>query len=588
MVPLKSRHKISAVLTVDVVGYSRLMELDEDDTHGRLMQLRAEVLDPTIAAYAGRVIKNTGDGVLAAFDAAEDAARCAIAMQEQLIECATRFPPERRIVARMAINHCDTIVEADDIYGDGVNIAARLQAYAEPGDVIMPAPVAARLAAELAGYTTFDMGDLYLKNINRPIRAVGLRIGSLRNLTTPAPLRAADERPSIAVLPFRKQESNPADAYLADGIVEEITHALAGLKELFVISRTSTLRYAAESIDAAAIGRELGVKYILYGSVSRAGDRLRIGTELSDVETRRIICSDRYDGELGDLFDLQEKIAVAAMKSIAPHVMEWELRRVIRKHPESLTAYDLVLQALEYLYRMDYESHSRARGLLQQAIALDPGYAPAYTYTAYWHIFRVGEGWSTDPDADAEEAARVARAAIEREGNDALALAIFGHVQSFLLRDFNAADAVLNRAIDVGPNCAVAWAMSSVTRGYLGDGANAVARAEHGLRLSPLDAHVFWHEGVLAQAHYINGDYQAAVAWARRATAHNPSTMFSLRVLAASLAALGLQLDSRRVARELLRRQPKFRLSTYAPSCPFTGATLDAWIDRLRLAGLPE
>jgi adenylate cyclase len=417
---------------------------------------------------------------------------------------------------------------------------------------------------------------------------MGLRIGSLRNLTAPAPLRAVDARPSIAVLPFRKQVSDPAEAYFADGIVEEIIHALAGMKELFVISRTSTLQYSGDTIDARAIGRELGVRYLLYGSVSRVGDRLRIGTELSDAETGRIIRTDRYDGKLADLFDLQAQIAIAVMKSIAPDVLEWELRRAMRKHPESLTAYDLVLQALEHLYRMDYESHSRARGLLQQAITLDPDYAPAYTYTAYWHIFRVGEGWSTNPDADAAEAARVARAAIDRNGNDALALAIFGHVHAFLLRDFQTANAVLDRAIDVGPNCATAWTMSSVARGYVGDGATAVERAEHGLRLSPLDAQVFWHEGQLAQAHYINGDYEAAVAWARRAAARKASLMFNLRVLAASLAAQGLELDSRRVAREILRLQPKFRLSTYARRCPFTGAILDAWIDRLRLAGLPD
>jgi adenylate cyclase len=583
-----TKHRATVVLATDVVGYSRLMEVDQEDTHARLKQLRAQILDPVVAEHSGRIFKNTGDGFLAAFDQAPEAARCAIAMQTGLIDEAARFPPERRIVFRMGLTAGDAIIEDGDVFGEGVNVAVRLQTYAEPGDVVMSATVAEQAADALGGMPTFDLGDLHLKNITRPVHAIGVRIGSLRNLAAPVAPRPTDTRPSIAVLPFRKLQVTPSDRNLADGIAEEIIHALAGVKELLVIARASTLRYSGRTIDAAAIGRELGVRYLLYGSVRRSGSRLRIGTELSDVENGRVILSERYEGDPSELFDLQEKIALAAMKSIAPHVREQELRRVMRKHPESLTAYDFVLRALEYLYRMDRESHAQARGLLQQAIAHDPEYALAYSYTAYWHIFRVGEGWSANPEEDAAEAARAARAALDRDGNDAMALAIFGHVQSFLLRDYQTAMAYLVRAVEVGPNSALAWTMCSITRGYLGDGPTAVERAEQGLRLAPLDGHVFWHESALAQAHYINGDYDAALAWARTSATHRPTAIFNLRLLAAILVALGRNAEAQRPAQELLRVQPAFCLALYAKRCPFEGPILNTWLERLRAAGLPE
>ena len=572
----------------DVVGYSRLMEADEDDTHSRMQQLSAEVIGPILAEHAGLLVKETGDGFLAAFDSPTLAVRSAVALQKALIERSSGFPPERRIIFRLALNICDVIVEANDIYGDGVNITARLQAYAEPGDIIIAAALVQLASPELAALNIFDMGELHLKNISRGIHVFGVRIGSVRNLDAPALLRAADTRPTIAVLPFHKPSEAETDAYLADAIVEEVIHGLAATQGLFVISRGSTRRYTSQGVDVRRVGKQLGVRYVLSGSVRRAGHKLRITTELTDADTGVIIRDDRFDGRVEELFKLQEQIAVTVMRTVAPGILEWELRRSMRKRPENLSAYELVLHAQDYLFRLDYDSHSRARGLLQQAIAIDPGYAPAYSYTAYWHIFRVGEGWSSDASIDGREAARMARAAIDRDSKDGLAFAIYGHVQSFMLRDFQNANAILDRAIEVAPNCAVAWAMSSITRGYLGDGPTAVDRAEIGLRLSPLDGHVFWFESTVAQARYLNRDYEAAVAWARRAAAQNPSAMFNLRVLAASLVALGRNPEARRVGEEILARKPDFRLADYEKSCPFTGQALTDWMMRLRTAGLPD
>jgi adenylate cyclase len=587
MLNRKMERRFSAILAVDVVGYTRLMEVDEYGTHQRFMRLRERLLDPTIARYAGRLIKHTGDGFLASFDNTVEAVRCAVFLQETLVKAGANDSPSQRIAFRMGLHACDAIIEKDDVYGEGVNIAARLQNYAEPGDIVVSAMVFEQLGTDFDHIPRFDLGDIYLKNISQPVRATGLRIGSIARDASVCLSRAADDRPSIAVLPFRKIQPKARELYFADGIVEEIIHALASLEELFVISRTSTLRYSGSDLDAREIGRELGVRYLLYGSVRRSGRHLRICTELSDAESGRIIHSDEYDGELRDLFHLQARIATEVLKRIAPHFREWELRRVLRKHPESLTAHDFVLQALFQLVHLDYVSHSKARGLLQQAIGTDPGYGLAYTYLAYWHIFRIGEGWSSNPDMDAAEAARIASVAIECDPNDALALAIYGHVQSFLLKDYNTALNYLDRAVEVGPNCANAWTMSSATLGFIGEGGKAIERAEKGLRLSPFDAHIFWHEALLAQAYYIDGQYEAAVAWARKAASHKATAIFNLRTLAASLIALGRDVDAHGVAQQLLHVQPKFNLITYAPRCPFIQPIRETWIERLHRAGLP-
>jgi len=382
--------------------------------------------------------------------------------------------------------------------------------------------------------------------------------------------------------------TDPAENYFTDGMVDEIIHGLASLKELFVISRGSVPRYGGTSIDVRTIARDLGVRYVLYGSVRRSAERLIIETELSDAETGTVIRADQYGGSLTDLFELQGQIAVNVVKTIAPHVHERELVRAMRKQPQNLTAYDLVLQALDVLYRMDYESFSRARGLLQQAIAHDPGYAPAYSFTALWYIFRIGEMGSSDPDGDGAAATRYATAALERDSDDALALAISGHVCAYSQRNYSEAMSLLARATAAGPSSAMAWSMSSATHGYICDGATAVTHGEQGVRLSPLDARLFWHEGLLAQAYYVAGNYEEALEWVRSALARNESIRYNFRTLIATLAALGRGDEAAEAVQRFLRLQPDFRMGTYSRLCPFQQPILDTWLARLRSAGLPE
>jgi adenylate cyclase len=487
----------------------------------------------------------------------------------------------------MGLNAADIILENDDVYGDGVNIAARLQTYAPSGGVVVSSAVAEQLGSDL-NVNVIDLGDLHLRNIGRPVRVYALRPPMQPSKLVGEAAAGAEPRPSIAVLPFRMNLASPDEVYFADGIVYDIVRGLGALKELFVVSRGSTLGYGGRNIDVREIGRQLGVRYILYGSVQRTSTTLRIGTELSDAESGEVIRADQYEGDLGDIFALQDRIAVSVVRTLAPQVRDRELMRAMRKHPQNMTAYDLVLQALDLLYRMDYDSFSRTRGLLEQAISHDPDYALAYSCVALWYVFRIGEIGSPDPDADAIAGARYATEAIERGGDDAFALAVYGHAQAFLLHDLHKAKTVVERAIAAGPSSAMAWTMASATSGFLGDGPTAVRQGEQGVRLSPLDARSFWHEGLLGQAHYVNGDYEQALEWARSAVGRNGLIRFNQRLLIVTLDALGRREEAIQAARRFLHVQPDFRISFYARRCPFRGAALETWLGHLRSAGLPD
>lgn len=579
-------YRRGVILAADIVGYSRLMESWEIETYKQIRTLRHQIIDPNIEANNGAIVKNTGDGFLAIFDDVHQATECTLKLQDAITARSSKQPLEQRIIFRMALNIARFIIDDEDIHGDGVNIAARLQAYAPPGGIIVSGSVADHIGNAF-DVNVIDLGELHLRNIGEPVRVFELRMpmAPAKLIGDAAP--GADQRASIAVLPFRMNLTSPDEAYFADGVADDIVHGLASLKEFFVVSRGSALGFGGASPDVAAIGRELGVRYILYGSVQRSSGRLRIHSELSDAETGMLIETRQYEGGLHELFDMQDRIAAGVVKAIAPKVQKRELLRAMRKHPQDMNAYDLVLQALDRLYRMDYDSFCQARGLLQQAISYDPHHGPAYYYSALWYVFRVGEIGSSDP-GDAESGIAMAKAAIDCDPNDATALSISGQVHSFLQRDFKSAMASLDRAIELGPSLAMSWTMSSATCSYIGEGKLAIERAEQGVRLSPLDARTFWHEGLLAQAYYVNGDYDQALEWAESSVGRNQSIRFNLRTLIATLAALSRRKEAAEAARQLLRVQPDFRLRTYVKRCPFQGETLESWIKRLKWAGIPE
>lgn len=593
-----SPRKLAAILAADIASYGALMSANEAQAVSDLKAHQAVIL-PMLGEFGGRLIDTAGDGILAEFSSVVNALECAVAIQSTMAERNAQVEPSRCMKFRMGINIGDVIYDEERIYGDGVNIAARLESIASPGGIYVSRQVHEQVEGKLAlGFR--NLGMRTLKNIAKSVEVFAVdgmgdlpeAVGhdpSVRPATEAGETGAGVEaRASIAVLPFRKNRTDQDEDYFADGVVDATIHALSSIKDLFVISRGSTLAYGRGQVDPVSVGRSLGVRYVMGGGISRVNGRLRIMTELTDTESGAVVSSDHYDGAETELFEQQDRISLKLIKTIAPQVREREVRRALRKQPQNMTAYDLHLQALDLLYRMDGGSFTRAGVLLQRAMALDPTFAPSYTYSALWHVFRVGEFGSTDPDADAMAAADRAAAAIEHDGNDALALAIYGHVQAFLLRDFVTALRFLDRAIEAGPSVAMAWTMSSAARGYIGDGPLAVQHGERGQRLAPADPYNFWHEGILAQAHYVNGDYDQALSWARSAVSRNRAIRFTLRTLAASSAALGRLEDARKAAAQLLQLHPNFSLGSYALRCPFAQPVLDRWIGHLRAAGLPD
>jgi adenylate cyclase len=582
----RTKHRSAAILASDVVGYSRLMEAYEDATHVRLMKLHFEVMQPIVERHGGRIVKNTGDGFLAMFDTANSGLCAAENLQRAVFLAEKNSPIESRIAFRMGLHFSQVIVEDHDVYGDGVNIAARLQTHAEPYGVVVSGQVADQVGRTF-DMESVDLGQMHLRNRQNPVRVLSLRLPEMRHSDVGEVEHGIDSRPSIAVLPFRKISAGD-QSYFADGIVDNIVQSLAALRELFVIARGSTLGFNSGEIDARAVGTALGVRYILYGSVQRSGDQMRISTELSETETGEVLRADHYDGRLSELFALQDRIAEETVKLIAPRVRQRELKRATKKHAQNMTAYDLVLQALEPMYQLDYASFSRARGLLQRAMVVDPSYAPAFALAARWHSLRVGQGWSVAEHEDQSEAARLAEHAIRADPDNPTALSTFAHIQSFLHKRFGEAVGLFDHALAVCPNSELAWILSSATYGYTGDGPEAVRRAENGVRLSPLDSHAYFAEHILSQAHYINGNYEAAVHWGGRSVTTNSRLSSSLRILAASKVALGKVNDARSdVARHLLI-EPGFSLGAWARRTPLQGSIRQSMIERLRSAGMPD
>jgi TolB-like protein/class 3 adenylate cyclase len=580
-----------AILAADIADYSRLTEAAEESTHTRVRALRVEIINPTIVSHRGQVIRNTGDGFIAAFDSCVDALRCSLEIQRDVALSEAAEPPDRRIRIRMGLNVGDVIIEPEDIYGTSVNVAARLEQYATPGGIVISSALRNSVTSRV-DVRMDDLGELRLKNISRPVRAYSLHFPGADNetmagATTPSAAKRA-KPPSIVVLPFRTGGANPEDAYFGGGMVDDIIVSLASIRGLLVISHSSAWAYRTGDIDIQKVGQELGVRYVLSGSVRRSETKIRINSELSDVQLNSVIWADRYDGALSELFDLQDRIATRIVWSVAPHIREAELKRALRKRPDNMNAYELVLQAIDLIYRMQYADFSRARSLLSKAIEADDSYAVAYAYAALWQVHYINQGWTHDVEADSNEAARLATAAVERDPADGFALAILGHARAVLFRDYDGAKELFDRALAAAPSNAMAWTLSSGVYSYTGDGKAAIERAEKGLRLSPVDSQSFFYLLFLAIAHYANRSYEEAVIWGRKSMGINPRLCSNLRFLIGSFVAMGKLDEARHLARTLLDVQPRFGISTYARWCPLTEELRVEFLERLRLAGIPD
>jgi adenylate cyclase len=581
--------RFRAILVADVVSYTRLMEAAETETHARLRSLRVSLIDPAIVTHRGEVVKNTGDGFIAVFEAPLDAVRCATDLQLRLAAHEAIQPPDRRIVFRMGEHWDSVILDAGDVFGAGVNIAARLQVVAPAGGVVVSSALLDQVgAADDLKFTS--LGEIALRNMTRPVRACtllmpGIDSGMALGVGRAAP---AAQLPSIAILPFESLSPEPSDGYFAAGVVEDIVVSLSNIPDLLVVSRGSTLSFREPTGDPMAISEKLGVRYLLRGSVRRAAHRISMSVSLIDVATTAVIWADKYAASLDEVFNVQDEISFKVVASIATHVRTTEVRRALRKPPEKLNAYDYLLRGLDLLYRLDFPSFSQARTMLEKAREEDPAYAAPCAYLAHWHMFNIAEGWSAASDTEAGQVISLARSASERDPSNGLALAIEGHGRSMFYCDNDAAIELFDRALAASPNNPWAWVFSSGAYGFIGDAPSGIARAERAIRLSPLDQQAFFNYCLLGQNHYLNGTHEDAVRWSRRALNLNPNFGNAVRILAGSLQALGQSDAASQVAQHHRQILPRFRLSDYARRCPFKEQQASLYVARLRAAGIPD
>jgi adenylate cyclase len=583
--PLTER-RLAAIAFVDIVGYSILMGRDETRTHQRWMAILDSIIRPRAILHRGKVVKSTGDGVLAEFPSAFDAVRWALDVQQVLQEeSADRSLP--LIALRIAVHIGDIITTEFDVFGDGVNLAARLQEHAPAGGIVLSEAVHDLVRGSL-GVQTRDLGPLRLKNFENAMRAFA--IDPVGPVVAVPHMRPTEKLPSIAVLPLENIGGNPTDDYFCDGCVEDITLSLAGLRELMVISRGSTLAYRGRRPDPREVGRMFGVRYVLTGSLRRSERSVRVSVELCDSNTGATIWGEKSELAPGELFDVQDRIVRRIVAGIAPNVRAAELRAAMRKKPENFSAYDYTLRALHIINSLDKHTFLQARDYLQRAMDEDPEFAMAAAWAARWHSLYVGQGWSLDPPADCGRAMDLAGKAIELDSQNALALATYGHLQSFLLHDYDSALVYFDRALEACPNHAFAWFYSSPTLSYVGRGAEAVTHMEQALRLSPLDRNLFSYYSGMNLAYYSQGLYEEAVKWGRLSASENPYYTANLRYLAAALAALDRLQEAQEVSDALMARDPAFRLSKFERTLlPFRDPQVGSrFMDHMRRAGLPD
>jgi TolB-like protein len=526
--------RLTAILAADVAGYSRLTGLDEEGTHVQL-HLRT-LVDRKIAEHRGRVVKNTGDGLLAEFSSVVEAVRCALDVQRGMAERNAEVPHEKQIEFRIGINVGDIIIDRGDIFGDGVNVAVRLEGIAEPGGICISDDAHRQMHCKL-DIAFEDAGEQQLKNIAQPVRVYRVRFGGAAATTRPA--LALPDKPSIAVMQFENMSGDPQQEYFADGVVEEIITALSRFRQLFVIARNSSFTYKGRAVDVKQVGRELGVRYVLEGGVRKAANRVRITAQLIDAATGAHLWADRFESVLDDIFDLQDQVMESVVGAIAPKLEEAEIERAKHKPTESLDAYDHYLRGIASLHRGTRDAYDEALRLFYQAIELDPDFAPAYGQAAWCYGRRKANGWTADRVKETSETARLARRAVELGKEDAVALSTGAFALAFVCGDLDDGAACVDRALALNPNLAAAWSVSGRVRIYLGEHQLAFEHLVHSMRLSPRDSLMFLAQNGIAFVHLFAGHYDEASLWAEKALREHPNYYPALRVLAASNALAG-------------------------------------------------
>lgn len=584
----RTARRLAAILAADVVGYSRLMGADEEGTLAALMSHRRELIDPLMAQHQGRIVKTTGDGLLIEFGSIVDAVRCAVIMQQGMVDRNSNVDEDLRIRFRVGINVGDVIVEDDDIFGDGVNVAARLEALAEPGEICVSATVREHVGEKLPiGFA--DLGEHSVKNIARPVHVyrVETRVEP-KNAAPDNPehaMLALPDRPSIAVLPFTNMSGDAEQEYLADGMVEDIITGLARIKWLFVIARNSSFAYKGKSVDVKQAGRELGVRYILEGSVRKAANRLRVTGQLVEAETGRHVWADRYDRTLDDVFAIQDELTMSVVAAIEPSLRQAEIERVKRKRPDSLDAYDLVLRAIPHVYPAMPDEAAKALPLLESALDMEPDYALAHGFAAWSHEILFARGGAREENRLG--AARHSNAAIAHGRDDAIALSLGGFVMGLVAHDREAARQAFEAALALSPSCALTYILGSVVMVFAGDGDRAIEWGERALRLSPFDPMSYAPWLSITLGHFQRGEYDAAAEAAGKVFQANPYWSSAHFLLAATHAKLGRLDAAKSAAARVLELEPGFTISGMCAAFDIHPSIAAPLSEALKEAGLP-
>jgi TolB-like protein len=546
---VRVERRLAAIFAGDVAGYSRLMGEDEAGTLARLRALRRELIDPKIAEHKGRIVKTTGDGLLVEFPSVVGAVACAVAIQRGMSKRNAEIPADQRIEFRIGINLGDVIVEEGDIHGDGVNVAARLEALAEPGGICISddafRQVRGKIEAEFA-----DIGEQSLKNIARPLRVyrIGPSAATEQPTTSPTALPLPD-KPSIAVLPFANMSGDPEQEYFADGMVEEIITALSRISWLFVIARNSSFTYKGQSVDVKRVGRELGVRYVLEGSVRKVGTQVRITGQLIDALTGTHLWADRFDGSLEDIFELQDRVAVSVAGVIEPTLQAAEMRRSMARPTTDLSAYDLYLRALAIFFPVTKKRVFEALGLLDQAIAIDRHYGPALAWAAVCHMTLVRDGWAESPETSRRKGIDLARLALDVAENDPGILVNVAAVLAQFGEDIGAMIGLIDRALAFNPSFARGWYLSGLLRIWDGQPDLAIEHVETSLRLSP--RLVGQPLSLMGLAYFFKRRFDEAAQKLVLAIQDHPGFPSAYRTLAACYAHLGRLDEARTIVARL-------------------------------------
>ncbi|MEJ2122981.1 MAG: adenylate/guanylate cyclase domain-containing protein [Alphaproteobacteria bacterium] len=583
--------RLAAILATDVVGYSRLIRADEEGTLERLKALRAEIIEPNIAKHHGRIVKLMGDGMLAEFGSVVDAVRDAVEVQQAVTVHQADLPEGQRIQFRVGVNLGDVVIDGDDIHGDGVNVAARLEGLAEPGGICVSDIVYQSVKGKLEiGFD--DLGEQQVKNISEPVRVYRIRVNAAAPAaatafegTAPDALKLPD-KPSIAVLPFNNMSGDQDQEYLADGLAEDIITALSKISEMFVIARNSSFAYKGTSPDIRKVAKELGVRHVLEGSVRKAGNRVRITAQLIDAVTGSHLWAERYDRDLVDIFDLQDEITSDVVTALQVRLTEGEQARLRRRQTNNLAAWESYNHGQAHMRRFNRSDHQQALELLNRAVEQDPNFASAWCHLGWVHYNEARFGWCESPEKALEEAAELVERGLALDPDLPDGYSMLAIIR-LLQHRYDEADVACTRALQVGQNSGDSCALVAMVLAYLGQPERSLDLVEKAMRLSPF--YPDWYLGILGVSRRLVGQFDEAIAADLERLARNPENIFSDFRLAAVYEQMGQHDKATFHIKQSLKKNPEWSLSQIRISEAYRDQTeMVKFLELLQSAGMPE